>query len=138
MLKQNNMSMTMSVLRSWFFLGLVQLALGSVLLAAEQAPEPWAAKPLGPKIAPAPFVPALIKRELRATLKVHPAKGAEMMLVDAGRSACAIMPMGMWKRSKMPADPPQSGSPPTQKLRLRHERLELGMKAFGLNYVRHW
>ena len=100
MLKQNNMSMTMSVLRSWFFPGLVQLALGSVLLAAEQAPEPWAAKPLGPKIAPAPFVPALIKRELRATLKVHPAKGAEMMLVDAGRSACAIMPMGMWKRSK--------------------------------------
>jgi hypothetical protein len=58
MLKQNHMSMTMSVLRSWFFPGLVQLALGSVLLAAEQAPEPWAAKPLGPKIAPAPFVPA--------------------------------------------------------------------------------
>ena len=83
--------MTMSVLRSWFFPGLVQLALGSVLLAAEQAPEPWAAKPLGPKIAPAPWVPALIKRELRATLKVDPAKGAEVMLVDAGRPACVLM-----------------------------------------------
>lgn len=91
MLKQENMSMTMSVLRSWFFPGLVQLALGSVLLAAEQAPEPWAAKPLGPRIEPALFVPAPIKRELHAALKVRPGKGADVVLVDAGRPTCVLM-----------------------------------------------
>ena len=39
---------------------------------------------------------------------------------------------GHVEKIKVPAGSPQPGSPPTQKLRLRHERLELAMQALGL------
>jgi len=70
---------------------MVQLALGGLAPAAERPPEPWAAVPLGPKVEAAPFHPAPVKRGLHATLKVHPASGAEIVLVQEGQPSCVLM-----------------------------------------------
>lgn len=53
--------------------------------------EHWGTEPLGPKVEAAPFQPAPVKRQLRPTLNVNPAGGAEVVLVQEGRPACALM-----------------------------------------------
>lgn len=70
---------------------MLPLALCSLVQGAERNTEQWGSVPLGPKIAPAPFAPAQEKRKLQATLKIHPASGAAVELVQDGRPVCVLM-----------------------------------------------
>ena len=78
-------------MRSAILIGTVQCALCSLVLGAERNADQWGPEPLGPKIAPEPFAPAPVTRELHATLKVHPASGAAVELVQDGRPVCVLM-----------------------------------------------
>ncbi len=69
------------------------LAVIVVLLISlgDRTAEHWGTEPLGPKVEAAPFQSAPVKRQLHLTLKVNPASGAEVVLVQESRPACVLM-----------------------------------------------
>ncbi|MDO8544517.1 MAG: DUF4838 domain-containing protein [Opitutaceae bacterium] len=70
---------------------IVSLALAGSMPGAETSVDRWGPEPLGARVEPAPFTPAPIKRQLHPTLKVHPARGNEVVLVQDGRPMCVLM-----------------------------------------------
>ena len=78
-------------MRSVILSGIILGVLAGLAPAAQKPLDPSAIVPLGPKVEPAPFQPAPIKQPLRPTLKVSPATGADVVLVQDGRPTCVLM-----------------------------------------------